>query len=699
MEKQTFAATAGIRVTSWILILVGLYLTSLYDYLLFHSLVEIFSVLIAFGTFAIAWNCRRFMDNTFFLFLGIAYLFIGGLDLVHALAYKGMGVFPGYQTNLPTQLWIAARYMESVSLLVASTFMVRNIKMRFIFPTYILAVSLILGAIFYWHIFPDCFVEGLGLTRFKKVSEYLISSILGGSIILMFKHKTAFDVNIFWLLIASIVVTIGSELAFTFYISAYGFSNLAGHFLKAISFYLIYKAIIESSLVRPYSLIFRTLKQREEELSHFNLELEKRVEQRTVALRKEINDRKHARLELSKSKTMLQSVFDGISEPLLLLDKSLTLKILNKSAGEYYGKKDRDALGKPCYHAFKERSDPCEECIIASSVLEGRHGNFERKGFMNPERLERVVIYPVKNKSGGNGTFIIRISDITESKMLEKRLIQNEKMASLGVLISGIAHEINNPNNYISVNIPILRDYLNVVMPIIDDYAQKHPDLEIMHMPYAEFREDIFELLDNVQHGSKQIKSIVQDLKGFSKSENKKKIEKIDLKPVIEKVVSFCRVKVERNVKTFNVHLPKNLPEVPVESQLLEQILINLLINASQAFDQPADENSMVNLSVSMDDGRENRLVIEVSDNGKGMDEETVEKVFDPFFTTKHLEGGTGLGMYIVHNLIEKMDGQIEIDSRLGQGSNFKVILDMVAQSGDYFGKPNHSNRRRSDLS
>jgi signal transduction histidine kinase len=677
MEDQKFAVVAWVRVTSWIVIIVGLYLTSLYDYLLFHSLVEIFSVLIAFGIFAIAWNCRRFMDNTFFLFLGIAYLFIGGLDLIHALAYKGMGVFRGLQTNLPTQLWISARYMESVSLLIASTFIVRNIKKRFIFIAYILAVSLILASIFYWHIFPDCFVEGLGLTRFKKVSEYLISSILIGSIILMFKHKTAFDENIFRLLIASIVVTIGSELAFTFYISAYGFSNLAGHFLKAISFYLIYKAIIESSLVRPYSLIFRTLKQREEELSHFNFELEKRVEQRTVALQKEINDRKRVQRELLRSKAMLQSVFDGISEPLLLLDKNLTLKILNKSAIEYYGNKGRDALEKPCYFAFLKRSNPCEECIIASAVLEGRYGDFERKGFMKPERLERVIIYPVRKKSGSNGSFIIRISDITESKMLERRLIQNEKMASLGVLISGIAHEINNPNNYISVNIPILRDYLNVVIPIVDEYAQKHPDMEIMHMTYSEFREDIFELLNNVQHGSRQIKSIVRDLKGFSKLDTHKKVEKIDLKPLIEKVISFCRAKIERNVKTFKIQIPENLPEVRIESQLLEQILINLLINAAQAFDQPADENSMVNLSASMDDGNENRLIIEVSDNGKGMDEGTMEKIFDPFFTTRSLDGGTGLGMYIVHNLIEKLDGKIEVESRLGQGTHFKVILDM----------------------
>lgn len=675
MEEQTFTTTIWMRITSWILILVGLYLTSLYNYLLFHSLVEIFSIFIACSIFLVAWNSRRFMDNNYLLFLGIAYLFVGGLDLIHTLAYRGMEIFPGYETNLPTQLWISARYLESISLLIAPIFVVRNIKKRFVLTAYILTISLILGSIFYWRIFPDCFVEGLGLTTFKKVSEYLISLILIGSIVLLFKKKTAFDDNIFRLLIASIVLTICSELAFTFYISDYGFSNLTGHFLKFISFYLIYKSIIESGLVKPYSLLFRNLKQREKELHNLNLELEKRVEHRTADLKKEVVERKHAQKELLKSKTMLQSVFDGISEPLLLLDNNLTVKTLNRAAIEYYGDNGRSAIDKPCYRVFKENSGPCEGCNIAPAVFEGRHGNFERKGFMNPERLERVVVYPVKEKSGEDGSAIIRVTDITESKMLERQLIQNEKMASLGVLISGIAHEINNPNNYISVNIPILRDYLNIVMPIVDEYAQQNPDMEIMYMSYAEFREDIFELIDNVQHGSRQINSIVRDLKVFSAVDKDKKNEKIDLKPMIEKVVSFCESKIRRSVKNFNVQMPENLPETPVESQLLEQILINLLINAAQAFDKPVSENSEINLSVSMDDVKENQLTIDVSDNGCGMDEVTMEKIFDPFFTTKSSEEGTGLGMYIVHNLIEKMGGRIEVHSRLGQGSNFRVIL------------------------
>ncbi|MDH3565799.1 MAG: ATP-binding protein [Desulfobacteraceae bacterium] len=663
--------------TIWIVILAGLYLSSLYNYLLFHSLSEIFSIFVACGIFVVAWNSRRFLDNNYLLFLGIAYLFIGGLDLVHTLAYKGMGIFSGYDANLPTQLWISARYIESMSLLIAPLFIPRKLNTRVVFMSYALLASLMLASIFYWNIFPDCFIEGTGLTRFKKISEYFICLMLMGSIFLLFQKQKEFDKNIFRLLIVSIILTIGSELAFTFYIKVHGLSNLIGHFLKLISFYLIYKSIIESGFVKPYSLLFRNLKQREEELNTLNLELEKRVDQRTADLKKEVVERTHAQEEVLKTKDMLQSVFDGISEPLLLLDGHLTVKMLNKAAIEYYKINGRDLMEKTCYRVFKDRATPCEDCNIAPAVLEGRHVGFERKGFMNPERRERVVIYPLKEETGEFRSAIIRISDITESKILERQLIQREKMAALGVLISGVAHEINNPNNYISVNIPILRDYLNVVMPMVDEYAQKHPDLEILYMSYPEFREDIFELLDNVQHGSGQIKSIVRDLKVFSKPSEDKRIEKIDLKPIIEKVVGFCRSKIKRTVQTFNVHISENLPEVLIDSQSLEQILINLLINASQAFEKPFEENSNVNLVVSMDDSRENRLTIEVSDNGGGMDEKTLEKIFTPFFTTKSSEDSIGLGLYIVQNLIEKIGGRIEVESKLGSGSNFRIILDL----------------------
>ncbi len=261
-------------IVSGILVLFGLYLTSLYSFLLFHSLVELFSIVVACGIFIIAWNSRRFMDNTFLLFIGIAYLFIGGLDLIHTLGYPGMSVFQGYGTTLSTQLWIATRYLESLSLLIAFFFLSRRMRPNLVFLSYTAIVSLVLVSIFYWNVFPLTFVEGVGLTPFKKVSEYIISLILLGSLVLLLRKRREFDRGVLRLLVAAIIMTIGAELFFTFYISAYGFSNLAGHFLKLISFYLIYKALVETGLTKPYNLLFRNLKQNEEQLEQANIHLQ-----------------------------------------------------------------------------------------------------------------------------------------------------------------------------------------------------------------------------------------------------------------------------------------------------------------------------------------------------------------------------------------------------------------------------------------
>ncbi|MCP4218613.1 MAG: response regulator, partial [bacterium] len=242
--------------------MIGLYAASLYQYLLFHTLAEMFSITVAAGLFMIAWNSREFMENNYLLFLGIAYLFIGGLDMVHTLGYKGMNIFADYDANLPTQLWIAARYMESLSLLVAPVFLKRELRPGVVAGIQGAIFTVLLITIFGGY-FPDCFIEGSGLTRFKIVSEYLISLILAGSFFILFQNRREFEPEVMRVISASIFLTIGAELAFTFYISAYGFSNLIGHCFKIISFYLIYMAIIQTGLKKPYSLLFRNLKQHE----------------------------------------------------------------------------------------------------------------------------------------------------------------------------------------------------------------------------------------------------------------------------------------------------------------------------------------------------------------------------------------------------------------------------------------------------
>lgn len=223
------------------------------------------------------------MDNPYFLFLGVSYLFVGSLDLIHTLSYKGMGIFPNDEANLSTQLWIAARYLESLSLLIAPLFLHRKLNATILFSVYLVISTLLLGSIFY-SLFPICFVEGEGLTSFKKISEYIISILLVSSIAILWFYRKAIHSDVLRLLVASILITIGSEIAFTFYIDVYRLSNLLGHLLKGLSFYLIYIAIIRIGLARPYDVLFRTLKQKEKKLVDARDLLAMRIEERTKEL-------------------------------------------------------------------------------------------------------------------------------------------------------------------------------------------------------------------------------------------------------------------------------------------------------------------------------------------------------------------------------------------------------------------------------
>ncbi len=256
----------SILLFSAVLLLAGIYLSSFYNYLLFHSLAEGFSIIIACGVFMVAWNTRRFAGHHFLLFIGVAYLFIGMLDLMHTLSYDGMNIIKGYGPNAPTQLWIASRYMETMTLLAAPFMLRRRIKPLIYLLGYAALSVLVLFSIFVWRIFPDCFLPATGLTSFKIVSEYIICAILVTAGINFLLHRTYFEKGFLILSLAAIAMTILAELAFTTYASVFGFANLLGHLFKIISFYLIYKAVIETGLTRPYYLLFRDLYRQREHL-------------------------------------------------------------------------------------------------------------------------------------------------------------------------------------------------------------------------------------------------------------------------------------------------------------------------------------------------------------------------------------------------------------------------------------------------
>ncbi|EPR32818.1 integral membrane sensor hybrid histidine kinase [Alkalidesulfovibrio alkalitolerans DSM 16529] len=258
--QPAFLATAGLVVMG-VLVALGHF-----DFLLFHALTELFSAAVCLAVFLLAWNTRGMMSNGGLLVIGISLAFAGFVDVLHTLAYKGMGYMTWGGSNLPTQLWIAGRIVQTLGLLALPFAVTRRVHAKSTFLAFAVVTVALLGVIF-TGVFPDCFVEGQGLTPFKKNMEYLLLSAMLLSAGLLWRVRFSFDQQVFELLAASILLTAASELFFTFYVSVYGISNIAGHLLKVAAVYLVYRALIETGLTKPFALLFRELKQREEELT------------------------------------------------------------------------------------------------------------------------------------------------------------------------------------------------------------------------------------------------------------------------------------------------------------------------------------------------------------------------------------------------------------------------------------------------
>ncbi len=245
--------------------LAGLHLAKAHDYLLFHGIVEMFSVAVALGIFFIAWNARAIAHNQYVTFVGIAFFFIAGLDILHTLAYKGMGVFPEHGPNLATSLWIISRYILAASLLIAPAFLSRPLNADKVFGLYLALTAALVSALFMGWL-PESYVDGVGLTRFKVLSEYAICLLLLAAAVFLHRKRQEFQADVYRSLQVSIFLSVGADLAFTLYVDVYGILNAVGHLLKIGSYYFFYKALVVTSLRRPWDTIFRELTRREEDL-------------------------------------------------------------------------------------------------------------------------------------------------------------------------------------------------------------------------------------------------------------------------------------------------------------------------------------------------------------------------------------------------------------------------------------------------
>lgn len=296
-------------------------------------------------------------------------------------------------------------------------------------------------------------------------------------------------------------------------------------------------------------------------------------------------------------------------------------------------------------------------------------------------RWIRDRAFPLRNSSGETYRIVGIAEDITKIKQAEEQLKEQfqqlmhaDKMIALGTLVSGVAHEINNPNNFIMLNAPLLRSAWESALPVLDEYSETHDNFMLGGLEYREMREAVFMLINGIKEGSNRIKTIVSDLKDFARKDVGDTYQSVDMNTVVRVATTLVGNLLKNATENFSVSFGKNLPPIHGNAQQLEQVLINLIQNACQAL---PDKKKAIIVSTEYDNSRHSVLIL-VRDQGSGIAPEILPAISDPFFTTKRDSGGTGLGLSISARIIREHRGTITFESEPGKGTTATVSLPAV---------------------
>lgn len=279
---------------------------------------------------------------------------------------------------------------------------------------------------------------------------------------------------------------------------------------------------------------------------------------------------------------------------------------------------------------------------------------------------------------------LISARDITEKKRAaeqtrihQEQLFQASKMASIGTLVSGVAHEINNPIATVLLNAPIVEKVWQSAAPILNAHCDKNGPLKIGGMDYMLLRERMPRLLASISDGARRVKKIVGDLKDFARQSPTEMTEMLNVNTAVEKAISLVSNLINKSTNNFTVHYQPDMPPFRGNTQRIEQVVVNLLVNACQAL---PDNDCPLRVCTAYD-AVKNTVSIEVHDKGIGMSAETIRRIKDPFYTTKRDMGGTGLGLSISDKIVRDHGGTLEYFSELDLGTTARVSISIGNKS------------------
>ena len=264
-----------------------------------------------------------------------------------------------------------------------------------------------------------------------------------------------------------------------------------------------------------------------------------------------------------------------------------------------------------------------------------------------------------------------QMAAMAHARLKEKQLVQADKMTSLGILVAGVAHEVNNPATSIMLNAPNLKKAWQEFSPVLHAHFEAHPDIRVCNMSYSELDQRIALMLNSIEDSAARIKKIITELKDFSRPSGADINQMVDVNAMIRKSLGLLASLLKKSTRHFSTRLKSSIPEIEANEQKLQQIVINLIVNACQALEHP-DQSIAVSTGFSESS---NSVFITVSDTGPGIDEEDLSKIVEPFFTTKRDDGGTGLGLSICEKIANDHHGTLTFTSGKSQGMTATLRL------------------------
>lgn len=452
---------------------------------------------------------------------------------------------------------------------------------------------------------------------------------------------------------------------------------------------LLLTPIFRIYIYKPMKAQIEKRKAAEACLKEYQAGLESIIEDRTAklvealqGLERENAERMLTEEALQRSEERFRLLFEQ-TEDAIILFKPGTCRIIdvNSVAERLYGysKQELFSLGAGCLMGSEDYAKFCEiigqvrhgDTIRIDSVTHIRKGGEEIvasvRGKMVSIQNVDLVYCTMRNI-----TQRIRLEE--EARLIQAKLIHTNKMTSLGVLVASIAHEINNPNNYIMTNSELLAKVCRDIHPILQEYYDEYGDFNLGGIPFSEMKSVLPELNNGISDGARRIRDIINNLKDFAREEASCVSTKVDVNRVVSIAASLLNHQIKKHTKHFRLNLWGAVPAVLGSTQQLEQVVINLIMNSLQAL--PGEECSVEVSTLFAADKDE--VVIRVTDEGGGIPADIANRILEPFFTTRLDSGGSGLGLAICHSIVREHRGTLGFESVPGRGTTFTVRLPAV---------------------